>query len=88
MLDQHAPLKKVFIALILPAFIFHVQPLLHSDLKIAFVNVGQGDCIVIELPRRKSVIVIDAGAYYDLNRKNGRSAKPYMKLGVKLLFPI
>lgn len=87
MLDQHAPLKKVFIALILPAFIFHVQPLLHSDLKIAFVNVGQGDCIVIELPRRKSVIVIDAGGSLRFEQEEWKERKTVYEVGRQVVVP-
>lgn len=87
LLDQHAPLKKVFIALILPAFIFHVQPLLHSDLKIAFVNVGQGDCIVIELPRRKSVIVIDAGGLLRFEQEEWKERKTVYEVGRQVVVP-
>ncbi|MFL0582425.1 DNA internalization-related competence protein ComEC/Rec2 [Solibacillus silvestris] len=87
LLDQQAPLKKVFIALILPAFIFHVQPLLHSDLKIAFVNVGQGDCIVIELPRRKSVIVIDAGGLLRFEQEEWKERKTVYEVGRQVVVP-
>ncbi|WP_232504535.1 DNA internalization-related competence protein ComEC/Rec2 [Solibacillus silvestris] len=87
LLDQHAPLKKVFIALILPAFIFHVQPLLHSDLKMAFVNVGQGDCIVIELPRRKSVIVIDAGGLLRFEQEEWKERKTVYEVGRQVVVP-
>ena len=31
------------------------------DVKISFINVGQGDCILIELPFRKGVYLIDTG---------------------------
>ncbi|WP_079527926.1 DNA internalization-related competence protein ComEC/Rec2 [Solibacillus isronensis] len=87
LLDQQAPLKKVIFALVLPAFIFHIQPFLHSDLKIAFVNVGQGDCIVIELPHRKSVIVIDAGGLLRFEQETWKERKTPYEVGRQVVVP-
>lgn len=87
LLEQQAPLKKVIFALVLPAFIFHIQPFLHSDLKIAFVNVGQGDCIVIELPYRKSVIVIDAGGLLRFEQETWKERKTPYEVGRQVVVP-
>lgn len=87
LLDQQAPLKKAIFALVLPAFIFHIQPFLHSDLKMAFVNVGQGDCIVIELPYRKSVIVIDAGGLLRFEQETWKERKTPYEVGRQVVVP-
>lgn len=87
LLDQHASLKKIFIALLVPACIFHVQPFLHNDLKFAFVNVGQGDCIVIELPYRKSAIVIDAGGLLRFEQEKWKGRKTPYEVGRQVVVP-
>ncbi|MEK4386603.1 DNA internalization-related competence protein ComEC/Rec2 [Solibacillus sp. FSL W7-1464] len=87
LLDRQAPVKKIIFALVLPAFIFHIQPFLQSDLKIAFVNVGQGDCIVIELPRRKSVIVIDAGGLLRFEQEKWKERKSPFEVGRQVVVP-
>lgn len=87
LLDQQAPVKKVTFALVLPAFLFHIQPFLDSDLKIAFVNVGQGDCIVIELPHRKSVIVIDAGGLLRFEQETWKERKTPYEVGRQVVVP-
>lgn len=87
LLDQHASLKKILTALVVPACIFHVQPFLHNDLKFSFVNVGQGDCIVIELPYRKSVIVIDAGGLLRFEQEKWKERKTPYEVGRQVVVP-
>src|SRR5690606_8817000 len=87
LLDRKAPLKKVIFALMAPAIIFHIQPVFHNDLKIAFVNVGQGDCIVIELPRRESVIVIDAGGLLRFEQEKWKERKSPYEVGRQVVVP-
>ncbi|WP_339172075.1 DNA internalization-related competence protein ComEC/Rec2 [Solibacillus sp. FSL R5-0691] len=87
LLDQQARLKKVIFVLVLPALIFHGQPFLNNDLKIAFVNVGQGDCIVIELPHRKSVIVIDAGGLLRFEQEKWKERKTPYEIGRQVVVP-
>lgn len=56
--------QSIFIGLmylLVPVIIIHVAPYLNSNLRVHFVDVGQGDSIVIELPYRRGVYVIDAG---------------------------
>ncbi|MGN7476714.1 DNA internalization-related competence protein ComEC/Rec2 [Solibacillus silvestris] len=87
LLDQQGKLKKVPALLLIPALLFHIQPLLHNDLKIAFVNVGQGDCIVIELPYRKSVIVIDAGGLLRFEQEKWKERQTPYEVGRQVVVP-
>ncbi len=61
MLENESKLVKTILLLCIPLVILHFSGKLFSDLKITFINVGQGDCILVELPRRKAVYMIDTG---------------------------
>ena len=49
------------VVLIVPALLFTSRFLLNNELQVTYINVGQGDSILIELPRRKHVVLIDSG---------------------------
>ena len=87
MLDLQVKMKKVLSVLLVPAFVFHLQPYMHNDLKIAFVNVGQGDCIVIELPYRKSVLVIDAGGLLRFDQEKWKDRQTPYEVGRQVVVP-
>ena len=46
---------------IVPALVIHFIPYMDSALRVTYLDVGQGDSIVIELPYRRAVYVIDTG---------------------------
>ena len=71
----------MLVVLVVPALLFHFQTYLHNDLKISFVNVGQGDCIVIELPYRKQVIVIDAGGLLRFDQEKWKERQTPYEVG-------
>lgn len=52
---------KFAVVIFIPALCIHFLPMLFSETKLTFLNVGQGDCTVIELPFRRAVYVIDSG---------------------------
>ncbi len=57
--------KEAFIwgcSLVLLLFMIVIRPYLSPDGKVTMLDIGQGDAIVVELPYRESVILIDAGA--------------------------
>ncbi|MEK3766476.1 MULTISPECIES: DNA internalization-related competence protein ComEC/Rec2 [unclassified Solibacillus] len=86
LLDKQATVKAM-VLLVLPALVFHFQSYWHNDLKIAFVNVGQGDCIVIELPYRKSVIVIDAGGLLRFDQEKWKERQTPYEVGRQIVVP-
>ncbi|MBD8037237.1 DNA internalization-related competence protein ComEC/Rec2 [Solibacillus sp. A46] len=85
-LDKQEILKAILL-LVMPALLFHFQSYWHNDLKIAFVNVGQGDCIVIELPYRKSVIVIDAGGLLRFDQEKWKERQTPYEVGRQIVVP-
>lgn len=87
LLDQRASYKIVGLMLLLPALVFHFQTYVHRDLKIAFVNVGQGDCIVIEMPYRKQVIVIDAGGLLRFDQEAWKARQQHYEVGRQVVVP-
>lgn len=86
-LDKGSNLKRMAAVLLIPAIIFHFQTYLHGDLKIAFVNVGQGDCIVIEMPYRKSVVVIDSGGLLRFGQEAWKERDTPYEVGRQVVVP-
>ncbi|MBD8032049.1 DNA internalization-related competence protein ComEC/Rec2 [Solibacillus merdavium] len=86
LLDKQSTLKAILL-LVLPAIVFHFQSYWDGDLKISFVNVGQGDCIVIELPYRKSVIVIDAGGLLRFDQEKWKERQTPYEVGRQIVVP-
>ncbi|WP_341320764.1 DNA internalization-related competence protein ComEC/Rec2 [Solibacillus sp. FSL H8-0523] len=87
LLDQRAKTIKIAMMLLIPAIAFHFQTSMHQDVKIAFVNVGQGDCIVIELPYRKSVILIDAGGLLRFGQEQWKERDTPYEVGRQVVVP-
>ena len=76
------------VALILiPALVFSYKYLVQNDLVVTFVDVGQGDCIVIELPRRKAVYVIDSGGLLRFGEEDWRSKSGDYEVGKQVVVP-
>ncbi|AOF48863.1 DNA internalization-related competence protein ComEC/Rec2 [Tetragenococcus halophilus] len=70
------------ICLLLPSFLLIVFQLFSLETSIAFVDVGQGDSIVIQTPFKQEVYVIDTGGKMnffqeDWQRRNYRSNAEY-----------
>lgn len=86
LLEKQATLKAILL-LVLPALAFQLQSYWHNDLKIALVNVGQGDCIVVELPYRKSVIVIDAGGVLRFDQEKWKERQTPYEVGRQVVVP-
>ncbi|SER79992.1 competence protein ComEC [Salisediminibacterium halotolerans] len=56
--------KKYVTAILILTTVFFVHffsPFFNSDARITMLDVGQGDAILIELPRREEIILIDTG---------------------------
>ncbi|ATP41207.1 DNA internalization-related competence protein ComEC/Rec2 [Solibacillus sp. R5-41] len=87
LLDCRAKFIKIAGVILIPAILFHSQLYLHPDLKIAFVNVGQGDCIVIELPYRKQVIVIDSGGVLRFDQEAWQMRQQPFEVGRQVVVP-
>ncbi|WP_255367801.1 DNA internalization-related competence protein ComEC/Rec2 [Psychrobacillus sp. OK032] len=73
--------------LFLPIAVMHVRPYLDSSTKITFLNVGQGDCIVIEMPYRKEIIMIDTGGILRFEQDAWKTTNEVYKVGKQIVVP-
>ncbi|WHT47544.1 MBL fold metallo-hydrolase [Sporosarcina thermotolerans] len=56
-------------------------------MKVTFLDVGQGDAIVIELPHRQKVYVIDTGGNVNFGEPNWRTPEKEFEVGRKIVVP-
>lgn len=78
---------KAIVILFIPALWIHLSPMLYSETKITFLNVGQGDSIVIELPFRKAVYVIDAGGVLRFEQEQWKKTDRPYEVGKQVVVP-
>lgn len=79
---------KFAVVIFIPALCIHFLPMLFSETKLTFLNVGQGDCTVIELPFRRAVYVIDSGGLLRFEQQDlwKMSESPY-EVGRQVIVP-
>ena len=75
------------VVIFVPTLLFSNKHLLQDELQVSFVDVGQGDCIVIELPRRKAVYVVDSGGLLRFGEKDWRSKSGQYEVGKQVVLP-
>ncbi|WP_391116122.1 DNA internalization-related competence protein ComEC/Rec2 [Psychrobacillus sp. L3] len=76
-----------FILLILPMVMMHITPYLDASTRITFLNVGQGDCTIIEMPYRKEVIMIDTGGLLRFEEEKWKETKEVYEIGRQIVVP-
>ncbi|MFX3624461.1 MAG: DNA internalization-related competence protein ComEC/Rec2 [Ectobacillus sp.] len=74
-------------ALLLLAVVHYIAPYVNPYGKVTFVDVGQGDCIVVQLPYTKAVYVIDTGGIVQWQREEWRSRKNEYNVGKDVVLP-
>ncbi|MFJ7405196.1 MULTISPECIES: DNA internalization-related competence protein ComEC/Rec2 [unclassified Lysinibacillus] len=79
--------SKVAIVLLIPAFCIHLAPILYKETKITFLNVGQGDCTIIELPFRRAVYVVDAGGVLRFRQEPWKVSNSPYEVGRQVVVP-
>ena len=75
------------VVLLVPVFCIHLAPLFYNETKITFLNVGQGDCTVIELPFRKAVYVVDAGGVLRFEQEAWKNSNSSYEVGKQVVVP-
>lgn len=78
---------KVAIALLIPALCIHFTPMLYNETRLTFLNVGQGDCTVIELPFRRAVYVVDTGGVLRLRQEAWQASNRPYEVGRQVVAP-
>ncbi|KGR74507.1 competence protein ComE [Ureibacillus sinduriensis BLB-1 = JCM 15800] len=87
LLDRRSKLLKVISVLLLPALIVHYGGKLTNDLIITFINVGQGDCILVELPLKSEVYLIDSGGVLRFNEEGWKNSRNPYEVGRDIVVP-
>ena len=79
--------RIAFSAIAMPVLLIQIVPMLHSDLRITYLSVGQGDSTIIELPYRRGVYVIDAGGVLRFNSENWKTSDTPYEVGRQVVVP-
>lgn len=79
--------RKAILILVIPVIWIHLAPMLYNETKITFLNVGQGDSIVIELPFRRAVYVIDTGGVLRFEQESWKKADSPYEVGKQVVVP-
>lgn len=73
--------------ILLPALLIHIEPYTEGDLRVTYVDVGQGDSIVIELPFRRAVYVIDTGGTVPFGETDWKTPERKFEVGRQIVVP-
>ncbi len=72
---------------LVPALLIQMAPFLDSALRVTYLDVGQGDSIVIELPHRRGVYVIDTGGTVSFGEPTWRTPEKAFEVGRGIVVP-
>lgn len=78
---------KALSFVLVPALLIQLGPYLERDLRVTFLDVGQGDAIVIELPHRRGVYLVDTGGVVRWGDDNWRTPEREFEVGRKIVVP-
>ncbi|WP_431027262.1 DNA internalization-related competence protein ComEC/Rec2 [Lysinibacillus sp. LZ02] len=87
LLTKGARLWKVGGALLIPALLFQLSHYTERDMIVTFINVGQGDCILIELPRRQAVYMVDTGGVLRFQQEAWKQRNNAYEVGTQIVLP-
>lgn len=87
LLERRGRVKWLLGVLFVPALCIHVTPILNGDLRVTFLNVGQGDCAVIELPHRRGVYVVDTGGLLRFQQDEWKESNRPYEVGRQVVVP-
>lgn len=63
------------------------QSLYGGDAVVTFINVGQGDAILIELPNRRGVYLIDTGGLLRFSQEPWKERRNEYEVGAQVVVP-
>lgn len=86
-LDVKEKIWKILIVLLIPPFVIHFQSQWFQELKISFINVGQGDSILIELPYQEEVYLIDTGGVLRFSEEGWKKRNTPYEVGRQVVVP-
>lgn len=78
---------RQLLILVVPALLFTALPYLDPRLKVTFLDVGQGDSAVVELPYREAVYLIDSGGLLRFDTEAFKEKKRPYEIGRQVVAP-
>jgi competence protein ComEC len=78
--------RSCFLLLLVMAIDF-LSPYLNRYGEVVLLDVGQGDCIYIELPYRKGVYLIDTGGIASFSKQSWQKRKDKFEIGDDVVIP-
>ncbi|HSI67276.1 MAG TPA: DNA internalization-related competence protein ComEC/Rec2 [Planococcus sp. (in: firmicutes)] len=72
---------------VIPALGLSLLPYVDPDLKVTFLDVGQGDSALIELPYRQAVYLVDAGGVLRFDTEEFRKRERPFEIGRQVVSP-
>lgn len=82
--------KSVYRALslvMIPALALQLLPYTDPTLRVTYLDVGQGDSAVIELPYRRAVYLVDTGGVVSFGEKNWKTPENSFEIGRRIVIP-
>ncbi len=80
-------LWALFLPIIVVIAITIFLPYTRSGVVVTMLDVGQGDCIIIEFPYRKAVYVIDTGGHLDFGNEEWMKKRAQFNTGKDIVTP-
>ena len=87
LLETQRPLRKTLLALGIPVAIIVATPYFDSALEVTFLNVGQGDATIVELPHKQGAILIDAGGLLRFDQQAWKHSNTPFEIGREVVVP-
>lgn len=78
---------RQLLILLVPAVLFSAMPYVDPRLKVTFLDVGQGDSAVIELPYRQAVYLVDSGGVLRFDTEAFKEKKKPYEIGRQVVAP-
>ncbi|MFC4411060.1 DNA internalization-related competence protein ComEC/Rec2 [Chungangia koreensis] len=79
--------RKGFVFLVIPLLMIQLLPYTDRSLYITYLDVGQGDSIVIEMPYRQAVYIIDTGGVVRFGQEGWRERNSSYEVGRQVVVP-
>lgn len=78
---------RLLLILLIPALLLTVKPYIDPRLHVSFIDVGQGDSALIELPYRRAVYLIDAGGVLRFDGETFQQRRRSFEVGRQTVVP-